>query len=323
MEIEHAVKLVRLELFSRGEFCGAQAIHWELEELGVQPRPSLRTINRILRRHELIHRRTGRYEPKGKKYPRLEAAGINRVHQADFLGPCYLKGPIRFYSLNTVDLATGRCGIEPVLQRSGQHTLDAFWAIWRRLGLPEHLQVDNEMVFYGSPAHPRAMGNLIRLCLHNGIEVWFIPPGEPWRNGVVEKFNDHYRQKFLRRIDMSGEEQLRQQSQIYEQKHNRTYRYSKLGGRTPLQALVMSNQALRFPPEAQAPRHPLKKPESGQYHVVRFIRSDGHLDVFGEKFLVPLEAIYEYVIATIDVKEQKMKIYLDQVQIDERDYRLF
>lgn len=315
--------MVRRDLYNQGLFCGAQHIRWELENLGVQPLPSLATINRILCRYELTDRRTGRYEPKGKKYPRLEGTSVNRVHQADFLGPCYLSGPTRFYSLNTVDLATGRCGIEPLIQRDSQHTIDAFWAIWRRLGLPEHLQVDNDMVFYGSPAHPRRMGSLIRLCLHYGIELWFIPPGEPWRNGVVEKFNDHYRQKFLRRVEMAGEKELREQSQVFEQQHNQRYRYSKLGGRTPLQALAMSNKPLRFLTEEQAPRCPLKKPESGKYHLVRFIRSDGVLDVFGEKFLVPLEAIYEYVTATIDVKEQKLKLYLDNAQIDELDYKLF
>jgi transposase InsO family protein len=40
------------------------------------------------------------------------------------------------------------------------------------------------------------MGPLIRLCLHHGVEPWFIPVSEPWRNGVVEKFNDHYQVRF-------------------------------------------------------------------------------------------------------------------------------
>ena len=31
------------------------------------------------------------------------------------------------------------------------------------------------------------MGHLIRLCLTYGVEPWFTPPREPWRNGVVEK----------------------------------------------------------------------------------------------------------------------------------------
>jgi transposase InsO family protein len=315
--------MVRLDLYNHGLFCGAQAIRWELEDLGVSPLPSLRTINRILSRYELTNRRTGHYEPTGRKYPALEGTSVNHVHQSDFVGPCFLRGPTRFYSLNTVDLATGRCATEPLIERDAQHTIDAFWAIWRRLGLPAHQQVDNEMVFYGSPAHPRGMGSLIRLCLLYGIELWFIPKGEPWRNGVVEKFNDLYEQKFLRRVEMADEKVLREQALLFEQKHNHNYRYSKLNGRTPYEALAMSTKPLRFPTKEQAPRHPLPKPERGKYHLVRFIRSDGVLDVFGEKFYVPLELFYEYVTATVDVKEQKLKLYLDKLQVDEIDYKLF
>lgn len=315
--------MVRLKLYNRDEFCGAQAILWELEDLNIQPLPSLSTINRILRRHDLTHQRTGCYEPKGKRYPTLEATNVNEVHQADFLGPCYLRGPFRFYSLNTIDLVTGRCAAEPLSERSGQRTIDAFWAIWLRLGMPKHLQVDNEMVFYGSPAHPRGMGSLIRLCLHQGIQLWFIPTSEPWRNGVVEKFNDYYQQKFLTRVEMADEKALIQQSQRFEHRHNQRYRYSKLKGRTPLQALALSKAILRFPNELQAPRYPLEKPKKGKYHVVRFIRSDGLLNIFGEKLTAPPETIYEYVVATINVKEQKLKLYVDKTQIEEIDYRLF
>jgi len=323
LEMEQIVKMTRLDLYNKGHFCGAQAIHWEMEALDRKPLPSLRTINRILNKYELTHRRTGRYEPKGKKYPVLQGTSVNSVHQSDFIGPCYLHGPIRYYSLNTVDLSTGRCAVESIIERDAQGTINAFWAIWRRLGLPANQQVDNEMVFYGSPTHPRGMGCLIRLCLHYGIELWFIPKGEPWRNGVVEKFNDHYRQKFLDRVEMVNTKSLREQSKLFEKEHNRRYRYTKLHGRTPLEELGMANKTLRFPTEDQAPSHPLKKPTSGKYNLVRFIRSDGKIDVFGEKFVVPPETIYEYVIATIDVKEQKLKLYLDKLQVDEIGYQLF
>jgi putative transposase len=60
-EIEEIVTLVRLYLYNRGLRCGDTAIREELEELCVEPLPSLRTINRILDRHGLTHRRTGHY----------------------------------------------------------------------------------------------------------------------------------------------------------------------------------------------------------------------------------------------------------------------
>jgi transposase InsO family protein len=321
-EVEKIVKMVRLSLYNQELFCGDQAIRWELDELGVWPLPSLRTINRILNRHGLTHRRTGHYEPKGKPYPKLPAVIPNQTHQGDFVGPRYLKGPIRFYSLNVVDVATGRCAVQPLLSRSGQSVIDGFWAIWKRLGMPRNIQVDNEMSFYGSPTHPRGMGPLIRLCLHHNMEPWFIPASEPWRNGVVEKFNDHYQQKFLDKVTMTTETELKQGSLNFEHKHNGRYRYSKLSGQTPLKALANMGRKLIFPSQDHAPHHPLKKPESGRYHLVRFIRGDLRLNIFGEFFAVHPDLQYEYVVATVDVKEQKLKLFLDHKQVEEYDYQL-
>jgi transposase len=319
--VEATVLSVRERLRKEGVFFGAQAIQWELEDLEISQPPSIRTIGRILARNDRVVRRQGRYQPKGKKYPGLAAGHAGDVHQSDFVGPCYLRGSVRFYSLHSVDLATRRCAVEPMIERGAQASINGFWSSWMRMGLPRHQQVDNEGVFLGSRRYPRGMGSLIRLCLLHGIEVWFIPPAEPWRNAVVEKFNDHWRYKFLRRVVMDSTPQLRKESLKFEDRHNRTYRYSVLAGKTPLTALGRCKQ-LRFPPSEQPPTHPLPKPETGRYHFVRFIRSDGLLDILGEKFLVPPEAIHEYLRATIDVGQQRLSLFLDNKKIDEHLYRL-
>jgi putative transposase len=321
-EIEETVKMVRLNLYNQDLFCGAQAILWELEDLGVRPLPSQRTINRILSRNGLTHRRTGKYEPKGTPYPTLPSLWPNQTHQVDLVGPCYLKGPLRFYGLNTIDLSTARCGLHPSETKSGQDILGGFWEIWKRLGIPKRIQVDNAMYFFGSLRYPRGMGPLIKLCLHMGVEPWFIPLSEPWRNGVIEQFNDHYQQKFLAKMHMTTLEDLKKETLAFEQRHNSRYRYSKLKGNTPLKALAATKTKLRFPQEEEIPRHFLKKPEAGRYHLVRLIRSDLRLNICGELFPVASKLAHEYVVATIDVKEQKLKLFLDKNQVDEFDYRL-
>lgn len=187
-EIEEIVQLARNTLYNREVFYGAQAILWQLEDWNVQPLPSLRTINRILRRHDLTHKRTGRYRPKGVDYPAPAAVFPNDVHQADFIGPRFLnagQNKCRFYVLNCVDIVTKRCAVQAITNGKS-HTDKAIWSIWRRLGVPKYLQVDNEMTFCGSPNAPRSLGPLIRLCLPMGVEPVFIPMREPWRNGVVE-----------------------------------------------------------------------------------------------------------------------------------------
>ncbi len=321
-EIEKIVEIVRLNLYNKGLFCGNQAIQWEMNDMEVQQIPSLSTIGRILCRRELTHRRTGRYTPKGKKYPELPALEPNQTHQLDLVGPCYLTGPIRFWGLNVIDTAINRCGMEPIPSKAAQSVLDAVYAIWLRMGIPENLQVDNEMAFFGSPAYPRGMGPLIRLCLRYGVNLWFIPPSEPWWNGVVEKFNDHYQQKFLAKVTMSSMTQLGQESLAFEHRHNSTYRYSKIKGKTPLKALASMEKKLIFPSKGDAPRYPLDKPEEGCYHLVRFIRSDCRLNIFGEMFSAPPETQYEYVVATVDVKDQKLKLFLDTIQVEEYKYQL-
>ncbi|MCF6286069.1 MAG: IS481 family transposase [Candidatus Hydrogenedentes bacterium] len=320
-EIEEIVKMVRLSLYNKGEFCGAQAILWEMEDLDVIPLPSPRTVNRILVRNDLTNKRTGRYEPKGKKYPALGALKANDVHQMDFVGPRYLQGAVKFYSLHSVDIASRRCAVEPVTQGKAK-LVEHVWNSWSRLGVPRFVQIDNEMVFYGSLRYPRGMGKLIRLCLLNAVEPLFIPQREPWRNGIVEKFNDHWAQKFFQRERMSGTEELKEKSLAFEGRHNSRWRYSALKGKSPLHSLKDSGVKLRFPESQEAPKTPLPKPEQGRYHVVRFIRSDGMLDIFGEKFALPSEAIYEYVKATVDVAKETLQVRLDQEVIDEWEYKL-
>jgi putative transposase len=318
---ETAIVAARRSLSQRQLFRGAQAIAWELSACGVTP-PSVRTIGRVLDRRALVTRRVGRYVSKGRPYPTLRADRPGDVHQTDFVGPCYLHGPVRFYSLHSVDLATGRCGVEPLTARSSQPLLDAVWAIWSRLGIPSHQQVDNEMVFYGSRTYPRGMGPLIRLCLATDVEPWFIPPAEPWRNGVVEKFNDIWQQHGPLRQPLKSLAALRRASLAFEDRHNGRHRYSKLGGKTPNAALAATATRLRFPTKADAPQHPLPKPERGRYHVIRFVRHEGQIDLFGETFRVPPEAIYTYVRATVDVTRQQLSIVLDGRVIDEHRYQL-
>lgn len=322
VETEELVKLVRLNLYNQNLFCGAQAILWELEDLSVSPLPSLRTINRILKRNDLTHHRAVKYEPKGTPYPKLPALLPNQTHQMDMVGPCYLAGPIRFYGLNVIDTATARCGLYSALSKSGQDILSGTLSIWSRLGIPKNLQVDNAMSFLGNPRYPRALSQFVRLCLQHDVEPWFVPMAEPWRNGFIEQFNHHYQQKFLGKVMMTTPDELAAGTMTFEQRHNSSYRYSKLGGKTPIKALSASKATLRFPSPDDKPQQRLEKPETGRYHLVRLIRSDLKLNILGELFSVPPELKLEYAVATIDVKEQRLKLYLGKTQVDEFDYKI-
>jgi putative transposase len=160
-------------------------------------------------------------------------------------------------------VATGRGGIDPLSGKDSQNIINGFWRIWLRLGIPENLQVDNELSYHGSHRHPHGMGALIRLCLYLGIELWFIPMADPWRNGVIEKFNDHYEQKFLNKVTMTSFDELVAGSLAFENRHNTRYRYSKLGGKTPLMTLTNTKAKLSFPTEENPLLTPSQKGKLG------------------------------------------------------------
>ena len=317
-EIEQIVCFTRSSLYNKGTFHGAQAIKWQLEEDGVEPLPSESTIKRILRKHDLTNKRTGRYEPKGRKYPSPKAVSANDVQQYDFVGPCYLKGPIRFYCLNVIDIISRRCALEAVTSKKDVYV--RIWDVWKRLGIPRFAQFDNGLEFVGSHRHPRGMGQVIRLCLKFGVEPVFIPIREPWRNGHIEKFNDHWSKLFYSRVQMESEIELMKESREFENRHNSSWRYSPLEGKTPLD-FIKNNKAKLLFPNGQRPER-LEKPTKGKYHLIRFIRSDLKLNVFGEQFAMPQETKYEYITATINVLKQRMYVCIDHKPILEIAYMM-
>lgn len=67
---------LRQSLAERGLFCGAQAIAWELAELGLRDLPSVRTIHRVLARAAACADVPRRAVSKGRPYPRCGPTGL-------------------------------------------------------------------------------------------------------------------------------------------------------------------------------------------------------------------------------------------------------
>ena len=88
----------------------------------------------------------------------------------------------------------------------------------------------------------------------------------------------------------------------------RNHRYSCLKGKTAFQFV----QELEYRPILLPPRFKLPEidyiPE-GTISLIRFIRSDQVLDIFGEHFKVPKEFIYSYVRAKIITGLHQIQIY--------------
>ena len=57
--------------------------------------------------------------------------------------------------------------------------------------------------------------------------------------------------------------------------------------------------------------------ERGDIIVIRFIRSNRQLNIFGETFLLNPELVYSYVEAKISIEGQALKIYSDNKLVQE------
>ena len=220
-----------------------------------------------------------------------------------------------------MDLFSHKIYIESQRTKQDRQVASSLLRCWKVIGVPDFLQLDNELSFRGSNLHPRSPGLVIRFCLYFGVQPVFIPIGEPWRNGVIEKFNDTYNKKFFRQQWFPSYSALKRQSKNFQRFHNKHHRYSCLKGKTPLEVIQKTGFKLnQLGANTKLPD--LDTVPDGNIILIRFIRSNRILDIFGEKFKVSKSLVYSYVKAVIATEIHRLQLYLGEELIDSFDYQL-
>ncbi len=310
-------KLAKIKYSQRG----ALPIQWELKKLKVKT-PPIWTINRIIKRNNLV-KEPDIYEKRNKLYPKIEVTLPNILHQLDLIGPRYLgKGKAnKFFSANLIDIFSNVVKIKPYLGKKDVFITDLLVSAWQRIGIPKYLQFDNELSFKGSNRHPRTFGDVIKLCLYFGVEPVFIPEAEPWRQGVIEKFNDVYDKTFFRTQQFKDFKHLRKESLVFENFHNTNHRYGKLKGKTPW-AVHTSFASRRVLPGSFTLHKRYIPFKDGKVSFIRLTDEQGKTRFFTETFLVDKELVNEYVKATIFTKPGLLKFYYDNKIIKIYEYKV-
>ncbi len=98
------------------------------------------------------------------------------------------------------------------------------------------------------------------------------------------------------------------QSKNFELFHNKNHHYSYLKGKPPFQQI----QEEAFIPTLPSPKFQLPDLDyipDGTISLIRFIRSDRKLDIFGEYFEVPKDLVYTYVRAKIITDLHQIHVY--------------
>jgi hypothetical protein len=307
---------------------GADAVAWELELERVRPMPARRTIERILERagRTARPRAAAAHERSGGPYPYPRASSAGDLQETDMVGPRHLRtarGPVRFFDFHTVDVAGGGAATEQRPDKSAEsfcgHLIECAWP---KLGLPRIWQVDNESAIAGFPAAGRVFTQPVRLALLLGVEVRFIPMGEPGRNADIESFNALWQERVLRRFDTPGLAQLARMSDRFERWFMDERPHPKLsvatqGTRFPGALLASLDGELRRIPsgfslgayrDAQGElRLPLAR---GRISWVRRVDEDGELRIIDHRLRLR-RAANEYVIATLATGRGELTIQLD------------
>jgi putative transposase len=292
---------------------GVFSIRQNLSDDGITHVPSDATINRIINKAGLVTKRTPR--PRvGTPYPAPAADEPNDVHQLDLWGPRYLGVGKSCYVLNIVDVARRMPSIYPVPDKSFRWLIPSILRCWQTVGIPRVLQMDNA-VATGNSLHPGSICKMLRVCLLAGIQVLFVPFAEPWRQGVVEKFNDFLDKSFFCAHRFQDLAELCEKAQDFQHYcwHGRPL--SALRGRTPSQAFPEASVNL-LPKDFTVDVDKLAIPP-GKISFVRMVRSDCQVDILGLKFPVAENYYREYVTGTLHTESSLLTIHHQGQQIAE------
>jgi hypothetical protein len=198
-----------------GEY-GAGAIAAELQRLE-QPSPSVRTINRVLRRHgafDGVRRQRRPAPPKGWYLPAV-AKGQADIDCFDFVEDLKIAaGPL--VSVLTAKSVHAMLTDAWVMQQpSAKHTVNCLLERWRRDDLPAYAQFDNDTQFQGAHQFADTVGRVSRLCLALGVTPVFVPPLEHGMQNAIESFNALWQAKVWQRYRVADLRELQARSARY------------------------------------------------------------------------------------------------------------
>lgn len=295
-------------------FIGAVAIHKELQALGYTP-PCVKTIHNILVRHGLIAPNPAPQSVReviDRHYPAFEVNQPGQLQQLDLVGPRYLQGSSqKYYFYNLRDVCSRRIAIEVGKNHQAQTICTALIRAWQRMGRPTILQHDNALEFRGSNQHPRTAGLLTKLCIALQIESVFVPAREPYRNGTIENFNGLFQRLVLQTQHIAHFASLQHEVAAFELVANTQHPHVPLNGKTSAeyeQSVKFKASLLARDFKLRTPFHVTPTTEANVSFICR-IRPSGKITIASEKFPIDPDLAWDYIYATICVKEHVLKIY--------------
>ncbi|WKZ45898.1 MAG: helix-turn-helix domain-containing protein [Anaerolineales bacterium] len=311
---------------TRYSLIGASSILAELQVLHIHPLPSARTAParapgahlprmQVPGSMERVLERNGETMPRVRlapylarsTYPKPQATPTNQLHQVDAVGPIYLKGKRqRYYILTYRDVYDGAVCLKLYRSRKMEVILDFLGKCWKKLGIPEQVQLDNAREIVGWGPAARYLSRVLRLCLRFGVEPLLIPPGQPQHNGSIENLNIENLNGWFQR-HYSQVSTLRRELQRLEETVNTQHPRAQIGGRTPTQHRRRI-KIRKLPPAYLIPTEPLQI-AAGYITFFRQVTAHGNIHLLSQTFFVGKRLKGEYVKVRLDTKRAQLTVY--------------
>ena len=285
------------------KYIGGQAIRTRLKEKGVQPLPSVATIERVIREAGMT-RPYQRANAPEVKYPHLKIEDSQSLIQVDIV-PHYLKGGERVACFNAIDVASRYPTGKAYVQRRSREAEDFLIQTWQELGIPKYTQVDNESCFSGGFTHPYVLGKVIRLALQAGTELIFSPVRHPQSNGFVERFHRDYNKHVWEDTYLSSIAEVQAQGQHFFALY-RKRPHNRLNEQTPE---IVHQSPIRLPLDLTTTTE--KRPlYAGQVHFIRKVLADNTISVLNVYWPVPKAKPDQGVWSTLAITTSDAKLII-------------
>ena len=267
--------------------------------------PSHATVGRILKAAGHTRPQHPRLVPD-VRYPRLQPGAALELVEYDFFGPRWIKGFGRVVGYHTMDVFSRSVCLGAAADRNQATQIEYWLALLQRFGVPTVVQTDNE---FGIPNFGLAGGRpiftrLTRFFIALGIEHRFIPVGEPFRNGHIERLNRTYRYDFYDRERFADLAHLRRRQRVFERYFNERRGHAGIGYAVPASRFPAQRRRLAGRPEVD-----LARLAEGKVSYVRRVSSEGEIVILNGQFVRVDPALAgEYVTAVVRTPDLDLSV---------------
>jgi len=302
--VRAAIRQARSELEAEAtqpdqlSYIGAPTVQVRLRKKGVQPLPSLSSIERELRRTGMTRPRIP--PPAEVDYPHLHSTQPQQLVQVDIV-PHYLPGGTCVSCFHALDVVSRYpVGGQSATKRS-QDAAAFLLQAWRELGVPDYTQVDNEGCFSGGFTHPYVLGKVLHLALLVGTELVYSPFYHPQSNGAVERFHQEYHRHVWDKHTLCDLSAVQKHSPPFFERYRHEHYPLLLHGQCPAEA---HGSTFRRPLPANF-RLPARLPLTvGSVHFIRQVNEPHKVRILNVDWEVPLAQPRQGVWATLELTLQ-------------------